>query len=266
MSKKQSSSNKSLPPAPSVGPKLPAPKSTGPKLPAPKSTGPKLPKPVPTIVKPGGRGNPITAAKAGATRHPIASGQYLTASKDVKKEKKKKKKKEKQEIFIPEDGYGDLPNIPDPVFVTEPLKVPDKDALIDLTRNTSNAALIVSVLFEQLSSLELVKFTKSDTIDGINPQYSVISNIAEIKSKLDPSYLVSKQRPDVTIDNGFSIRLTDKIPSIDYLFDNNIPNYVYFDATIGDNGSLIIELDNIDTDEIVEVEIDTSGTIEEVRQ
>lgn len=146
-----------------------------------------------------------------------------------------------------------------------PVRVPDRDNLISLTTAGSNEALLVSVLFEELSAVEIVKFARNDTIDGISPQYNVISNLSEIKTKLDPSYLIAKQRSDTTIDNGFSIRLVDKIPSIDYLFENNIPNYVYFDSTFGDAGSLIIELDNIDVDEIIEVEIDTSGTIEEVR-
>jgi hypothetical protein len=149
--------------------------------------------------------------------------------------------------------------------VARSIKIPDRDAIIALQRDGADQALITAILFEQIGATELVKFTRNDTIDGLNGVYDVISNISELKTKLDPSYLISKQRPDVTIDNGFSIRLQDKLPSIDYLFENEIPNYVHFDSTIGDGGSLVIELDNMDTDEIIEVEIDTSGTIEEVR-
>ena len=149
--------------------------------------------------------------------------------------------------------------------VARSIKIPDRDAIIALQRDGADQALITAILFEQIGATELVKFTRNDTIDGLNGVYDVISNISELKTKLDPSYLISKQRPDVTIDNGFSIRLQDKLPSIDYLFENEIPNYVHFDNTMGDAGSLVIELDNMDTDEIIEVEIDTSGTIEEVR-
>ena len=150
-------------------------------------------------------------------------------------------------------------------FTPKSIKIPDRDAIIALQRDGADQALITAILFEQIGATELVKFTRNDTIDGLNGVYDVISNISELKTKLDPSYLISKQRPDVTIDNGFSIRLQDKLPSIDYLFENEIPNYVHFDNTMGDAGSLVIELDNMDTDEIIEVEIDTSGTIEEVR-
>jgi hypothetical protein len=151
-------------------------------------------------------------------------------------------------------------------FTPTSVKIPDKDAVIALQRDGADQALITSVLFEQIGATELVKFTRNDTIDGINPAYSVISNIADLKTKLDVSYLIAKQRSDTTIDNGFSIRLQDKLPSIDYILETDIPNYVYFDTTVNSEGSLVIELDNIDIDEIIEVEIDTNGTIVEVRQ
>jgi hypothetical protein len=195
-------------------------------------------------------------------------------NKDTNKKDKKKVKKKKlrystdnNEVTLPLPGsepsfpsFADfsLPPLP-------PVRVPDRDNLISLVSPGSNEALLVSVLFEELSAVEIVKFARNDTIDGINPQYNVISNLAELKNKLDPSYLIAKQRSDTTIDNGFSINLSDKIPAIDYLFENNIPNYVHFDSSLGESGSLVIELENIDVDEIVEVEIDTSGTIIEVR-
>ncbi len=167
------------------------------------------------------------------------------------------------ELIIPSSGGGGDYQGYSPTVTS--VKIPDRDAIIALQRDGADQALITAVLFEQIGATELVKFTRNDTIDGLNGVYDVISNISELKTKLDPSYLISKQRPDVTIDNGFSIRLQDKLPSIDYLFENEVPNYVHFDSTIGDGGSLVIELDNMDTDEIIEVEIDTSGTIEEVR-
>lgn len=204
-----------------------------------------------------------------------SAGKILSATygKDSKKEKKKKKKKV-EEATLPLDQQIDLNPGPgnydsgysEYTFTPKSIKVPDRDAVIALQRDGADQALITSVLFEQIGATELVKFVKNDTVDGLNPQYNVISNISDLRTKLDTSYLIAKQRSDTTIDNGFSIRLQDKLPSIDYLFDNNIPNYIHFDATIGQDGSLVIELDNIDIDEIIEVEIDTNGTIVEVRQ
>jgi hypothetical protein len=209
--------------------------------------------------------------------------QMMQRAQQMKKENAKtittKKTKEKAKTGNTNTAIIPLPVVPsDPgpgpggsdytpyEFTPTSVKIPDKDAVIALQRDGADQALITSVLFEQIGATELVKFTKNDTIDGINPAYSVISNIADLKTKLDVSYLIAKQRSDTTIDNGFSIRLQDKLPSIDYLFENDIPNYVYFDTTVNSEGSLVIELDNIDIDEIIEVEIDTNGTIVEVRQ
>ena len=259
-----------------TGSKLPQPKSTGPKLPTPQSTGPKLSKAVQQYSSPIG-------PKALSNKT-----QMLQRAQQMRKENEKNKGKGKgsgkgsgsgsnaNTATLPLDDVVDEPIVPgggggggdyqEYSPVARSIKIPDRDAIIALQRDGADQALITAILFEQIGATELVKFTRNDTIDGLNGVYDVISNISELKTKLDPSYLISKQRPDVTIDNGFSIRLQDKLPSIDYLFENEIPNYVHFDSTIGDGGSLVIELDNLDTDEIIEVEIDTSGTIEEVRQ
>jgi hypothetical protein len=256
---------------------LPAPKSTGPKLPTTQSTGPKLSKAVQQYSSPIG------------PKAPSNKAQMMQRAQQMRKENEKNKGKGKgsgkgsgsgsnaNKANLPLDtglddnldlgggGGGGGGDYQEYSPVARSIKIPDRDAIIALQRDGADQALITAILFEQIGATELVKFTRNDTIDGINGVYDVISNISELKTKLDPSYLISKQRPDVTIDNGFSIRLQDKLPSIDYLFENEIPNYVHFDSTIGDGGSLVIELDNMDTDEIIEVEIDTSGTIEEVR-
>jgi hypothetical protein len=257
---------------------LPAPKSTGPKLPTTQSTGPKLSKAVQQYSSPIG------------PKAPSNKAQMMQRAQQMRKENEKNKGKGKgsgkgsgsgsnaNAAKLPLDtglddnldlgggGGGGGGDYQEYSPVARSIKIPDRDAIIALQRDGADQALITAILFEQIGATELVKFTRNDTIDGLNGVYDVISNISELKTKLDPSYLISKQRPDVTIDNGFSIRLQDKLPSIDYLFENEIPNYVHFDSTIGDGGSLVIELDNLDTDEIIEVEIDTSGTIEEVRQ
>lgn len=218
-----------------------------------------------------GRGNPLSASKTAEQIRNEQAAKILSKTYAVKDKKKKKKKDLKEDtnnnnnVTLPLPGPPDIGYEPY-TFTPTSIKVPDRDAVIALQKEGADQALITSVLFEQIGATELVKFVRNDTVDGFNPQYTVISNISDLKSKLDPSYLIAKQRSDTSIDNGFSIRLQDKVPSIDYLFENNIPNYIHFDPTVGQNGALVIELDNIDIDEIVEVEIDTNGTIVEVRQ
>jgi hypothetical protein len=129
-----------------------------------------------------------------------------------------------------------------------------------LVDQSIDAETIVNLLFENIGATELTKFVRHDTVEGINQYYDIISNLSDIKRRFDPSNLISLQKTTSSIFDIFPIKLQDKIPSDDYLIANNLSNYVYFDT----NGDLIIEVVNIADSEIVEVEIDTSGTIYEV--
>jgi hypothetical protein len=155
-----------------------------------------------------------------------------------------------------------LPSFPDsPSTSTTSIKLPEKDNVLSLTNNNIDEATIIAMVFEKLGAVELTKFTRTDTVEGINPYYNIISNLSDIKKEFDPSNLVASQKSDTSLYNAFSIKLSNKIPGDQYLEDRGLDNYIYVDT----NGDLIIELDNITPDELVEVEIDTNGTIVEVR-
>jgi hypothetical protein len=145
--------------------------------------------------------------------------------------------------------------------ITTSIKLPDKDNVLSLTNNNIDEATIIAMVFEKLGAVELTKFTRTDTVEGVNPYYNIISNLSTIKKEFDPSNLIASQKSDTSLYNAFSIKLSNKIPGDQYLTDRGLDNYIYVDT----NGDLIIELDNITPDELVEVEIDTNGTIVEVR-
>ena len=144
---------------------------------------------------------------------------------------------------------------------TTSIKLPEKDNVLSLTTNNIDEATIIAMVFEKLGAVELTKFTRTDTVEGVNPYYNIISNLSAIKKEFDPSNLVASQKSDTSLYNAFSIKLSNKIPGDQYLTDRGLDNYIYVDT----NGDLIIELDNMTPDELVEVEIDTNGTIVEVR-
>lgn len=155
-----------------------------------------------------------------------------------------------------------IPSLPDISSTgTTSIKLPEKDNVISLTNNNVDEATIVAMVFEKLGAVELTKFTRTDTVEGINPYYNIVSNLSSIKKEFDPSNLVASQKSDTSLYNAFSIKLSNKIPGDQYLADRALDNYIYIDA----DGNLIIELDNMTPDELVEVEIDTNGTIVEVR-
>lgn len=148
------------------------------------------------------------------------------------------------------------------------VRIPERDVVNFVDENIPTE-LITNLLFENLGANELIKFERHDTIEGTNATYDIISNLAGIRKIFDPATLISRQKPNTSFFDIFNIKLENKIPTDLYLRNNpkvdatgevNVTDYVYIDP----EGNLIIELVNIDSDEILEVEIDSNGTIYEV--
>jgi hypothetical protein len=218
-----------------------------------------------------------SAAKAAIAAAPLTEKQRTELNKDLKKAAKSKNnvtKTELAKIQAKIDKYtkvltagGEVGGQTTTSFSYNPststtsIKLPEKDNVLSLTTNNIDEATIIAMVFEKLGAVELTKFTRTDTVEGINPYYNIISNLSDIKKEFDPSNLVASQKSDTSLYNAFSIKLSNKIPGDQYLTDRALDNYIYIDT----NGDLIIELDNMTPDELVEVEIDTNGTIVEVR-
>jgi hypothetical protein len=148
-----------------------------------------------------------------------------------------------------------LPEPPTPA----PVKMPSRD-VVSLVDPGIDSATIQNLLFENIGATELIKFTRHDTVDGINPYYDIISNLSDIKRRYDPASLISLQKPESSFFDIFTIKLDQKIPDQEYLDENNLLDYVYID----ESGNLVIELTNLASDEIIEVEIDSNGTIYDI--
>lgn len=149
-------------------------------------------------------------------------------------------------------AYGYNPSPPSPVLI------PGRDALNFATTGVVNS--LTSFIFEELGGTELITLMKRDTIDGIDPDYTVISNISEVRRNMDPISLVSKRTRTESYFDRFAIELLDKIPDDQYLSINKLQDFYY----IASNGDLVIELENIAESERIDVDIATSGTINEL--
>lgn len=140
-----------------------------------------------------------------------------------------------------------------------PVKTPERD-VVSLVSNPVDAETIQNLLFENIGANELTRFVRHDTVEGINPYYDIISNLSDIKRQFDPSNIISLQKTNSSFFDIYPIKLEYKIPDEKYLLENNLTDYVYIDT----NGDLVIELTNMQDFEVVEVQIDTNGTIYEV--
>jgi hypothetical protein len=136
--------------------------------------------------------------------------------------------------------------------MADPIKIPTRDVVVNLEDPGVDVAEIESLLFENLSSLELTKFTKHDTVQGINPFYNVISNLSSINREFDPVSLLSATKSNNSLFDVYGINLIDRLPVSG--------EYAYIES-----GNIVINLDNMGPNESLEIEVDTSGTIYRVR-
>ena len=153
------------------------------------------------------------------------------------------------DLSLPDFSYNVTP---------APVAVPERD-VINLAQEDLDAKTIENLLFENIGANELVKFVRHDTVEGNNPSYNIISNLTDVRRKFNPTDLISVQVPDSPF-KSTSINLSNKIPTQQDLDLLGIENYVYID----DSGNLIIEVVNMRDREVVEVQIDSNGTIYEV--
>lgn len=119
-----------------------------------------------------------------------------------------------------------------------------------------NAEILVDLLFENIGGQELLTIARYDTVNGQEVSYQPIKNLNILQQEYNPNNLVRIQQTSDTIFANFPIKLNDKIPVV-----GNGPNgeNVY----LGEDGSIVIEFVNLLSDEQIEVQITTDGTIYE---
>lgn len=117
--------------------------------------------------------------------------------------------------------------------------------------------VIEDLIFENIGGHELINIARNDIVNGQQVSYQPIKNLSSIQQQYNPNNILSLQSTSDKYFANFSIKLENKIPD-----PGTGPSgaYVYLD---NDTGDLIIEAINLETDEQIQVEITTSGTIYE---
>lgn len=158
------------------------------------------------------------------------------------------------------------------------VKTPTRDVLnIASLLPTESPEKIKSLLFEQFSAIELSNVLRHDTVQGMNQDYLIVSNLSDITRRYEASRSLTVMDKDSPLESIFSIKLSYKIPDKNYILKNNLDRtYKYLDENnvlqevekgyiyIESNGDLVIELDNLEPSEIVQVQIDGNGTMYKV--
>jgi hypothetical protein len=136
------------------------------------------------------------------------------------------------------------PKIEDPKGV----KQADPDIVIFNTTPISPEFLI-ETNYEDLAGMELINISRSDIINGANVSYSPIKNLSALRRRYNPNNIISMPELSSSYFSRFGIDLILRGIS-----------KPFFDA----EGNLVIEIQDVRDDEIIDVEISQSGTINEV--
>lgn len=120
----------------------------------------------------------------------------------------------------------------------------------------SNSEIIFDLLFENIGGQELLSIARHDTVNGQEVKSQLIKNLDILQQDYNPLNILRLQGTyDKTFAN-FSIKLSERIP---FVGNGEDGDNVYLD----DEGSIVIDLVNILSDEQVEFQITSSGTIYE---
>ncbi len=122
-----------------------------------------------------------------------------------------------------------------------------------------NAEAMVDLLFENIGGQELLQIARYDTVNGQEVLYQPIKNLNIIQEEYNPNNILKLQKTSDRIFGNFPIKIDPTTPDTITVDPNTVPNMgnVYLDA----DGSIVIELINLEGNEQVEVEITRNGTI-----
>jgi hypothetical protein len=127
-------------------------------------------------------------------------------------------------------------------------KQADPDIVI-FNEDAISPELLIELGYEDISGIELINISRSDIIDGQNVSYSAVKQLSALRRRYNPNNIIAL--PDLS--SSFFSRF-----QIDIILRGIQEPY------FNENGDLVIEINDIRDDEVIDVEIDTNGTINEV--
>jgi hypothetical protein len=128
------------------------------------------------------------------------------------------------------------------------VKQADPDIVIFNTESIS-PEFLVELNYEDLSGMELINISRSDLINGVDVVYSPIKNLSALRRRYSPNNIISMPELSSSYFARFGIDLILRGIKKPF-FDNQ--------------GNLVVEIEDVKDDELIEIEISQSGTINEV--
>lgn len=115
--------------------------------------------------------------------------------------------------------------------------------------------MLSNLTLENIGGQELLSLSRHDRVSGENVSNQLIKNLTFFNQEYSSKKILGLQNTSDKYFSNFSIKLESKIP-----FEGNGPGgtNVYLDPTTKD---LVIDLINLESDEIIEIQVGAGGTI-----
>lgn len=130
----------------------------------------------------------------------------------------------------------------------EGVRQADPDTVL-FDESTISPELLIQLQYEDVGGVELANVSRSDIIDGQNIIYSPIKNLSDVRRRYNPNNIIPLSENSNSFLNRFSIEINLRQPYVPYF---------------NDDGDLVIEVEDIKDDEVIEVQVDRNGIINEV--
>jgi hypothetical protein len=128
------------------------------------------------------------------------------------------------------------------------VKQADPDIVI-FNEDAISPELLIELGYEDIAGIELINISRSDIIDGQNVSYSAVKQLSALRRRYNPNNIIALPELSSSFFSRFQIDIVLRGIQEPYF---------------NENGDLVIEINDIKDDEVIDVEIDTNGTINEV--
>jgi hypothetical protein len=141
--------------------------------------------------------------------------------------------------------------------LNDAIKVASPSYLID--QGTLPEEMMADLLFEDIGGQELINILRNDLVNGQNVLYKPVKNMSSLSLQYSPQNIISLQKASDSFFKNFPIRLENYLLSIGESIElENVPTkYAYVDS----DGSLVVNVTGLDSNQLVELQIISNGEI-----
>lgn len=135
------------------------------------------------------------------------------------------------------------------VYSVGSVKAATPDVVKAVSEIPADVGQMAQMILNDIGGQELISISRSDIVNGQNIVYQPISDMKEIHKTYNSNNIIYLSETSENIFNSFPIKLSSKIPDS---LGNNV-SYV--------DNKILIQLKDIQRDELVEIQVVSSGVL-----